>query len=223
MSCTGIQWLGFALTEAVVAYGLIGGLLVRPHLSRCCPAPRIDEPTRRRSRQRADRGRPKPQSIWTLICFGYRVLGALRKFAFGPIQKTIDERRDRLCAIGEEADDAVTRRVSCSSRTVQSSAQARNELAENPPRPARGRRGAALARQGGGRGGALTAPGGHPQADRSRETVRAINQKDPVADLTIEATQRVIGRVLDNEDHARARSRGPSRGSEGSALERGRN
>ena len=33
--------------------------------------------------------------IWTLIAFGITFF-VLRKFAFGPIQKTIDDRRDRI-------------------------------------------------------------------------------------------------------------------------------
>ena len=33
--------------------------------------------------------------IWTLIAFGITFF-VLRRFAFGPIQRTIDERRDRI-------------------------------------------------------------------------------------------------------------------------------
>src|SRR5918993_3430953 len=43
--------------------------------------------------------------IWTLICFAITFF-VLRKFAFGPIQKTIDERRDRIRASVEEAEHA---------------------------------------------------------------------------------------------------------------------
>ena len=43
--------------------------------------------------------------IWTLICFALTFF-VLRKFAFGPIQKTIDERRDRIRAAVDEADKA---------------------------------------------------------------------------------------------------------------------
>ena len=35
--------------------------------------------------------------IWTLICFAITFF-VLKRFAFGPIQKTIDERRDRIRA-----------------------------------------------------------------------------------------------------------------------------
>jgi F-type H+-transporting ATPase subunit b len=43
--------------------------------------------------------------IWTLICFGITFF-VLRRFAFGPIQKTIDERRDRIRKAVDEADNA---------------------------------------------------------------------------------------------------------------------
>ena len=40
--------------------------------------------------------------IWTLVCFAITFF-VLRKFAFGPIQKTIDERRERIRSSVEEA------------------------------------------------------------------------------------------------------------------------
>jgi F-type H+-transporting ATPase subunit b len=43
--------------------------------------------------------------IWTLICFGITFY-VLKRFAFGPIQKTIDERRDRIRRSIDEADNA---------------------------------------------------------------------------------------------------------------------
>ena len=43
--------------------------------------------------------------IWTLVCFAITFF-VLRKFAFGPIQKTIDERRERIRASVEEAEHA---------------------------------------------------------------------------------------------------------------------
>jgi F-type H+-transporting ATPase subunit b len=41
--------------------------------------------------------------IWTLISFGI-TLYVLKRYAFGPIQKLIDERRERIRASVEEAD-----------------------------------------------------------------------------------------------------------------------
>jgi F-type H+-transporting ATPase subunit b len=43
--------------------------------------------------------------IWTLLAFGITFF-VLRKYAFGPIQKTIDERRERIRQSLEEADRA---------------------------------------------------------------------------------------------------------------------
>jgi F-type H+-transporting ATPase subunit b len=43
--------------------------------------------------------------IWTIVCF-LVVLFVLKRFAFGPIQQTIDARRERIEQAIEEADNA---------------------------------------------------------------------------------------------------------------------
>jgi F-type H+-transporting ATPase subunit b len=43
--------------------------------------------------------------IWTIVCF-LITLFVLKRYAFGPIQKAIDERRARIQRALEEADDA---------------------------------------------------------------------------------------------------------------------
>jgi F-type H+-transporting ATPase subunit b len=43
--------------------------------------------------------------IWTIVCFGITYF-VLRKYAFGPIQKLIDARRDRIEQAIHEADNA---------------------------------------------------------------------------------------------------------------------
>src|SRR6185437_3988951 len=43
--------------------------------------------------------------IWTIVCF-LVTLFVLKRYAFGPIQKTIDERRDRIRQSLTEADRA---------------------------------------------------------------------------------------------------------------------
>src|SRR5919109_945115 len=43
--------------------------------------------------------------IWTIICFAVTFF-VLRRFAFGPIQKIIDERRQRIREALNEADNA---------------------------------------------------------------------------------------------------------------------
>src|SRR5919204_110257 len=67
--------------------------------------------------------------IWTLICFAITFF-VLRKYAFGPIQKMIDERRERIRRTLEEADNAreEARRLLEEHRSLV--AQARAEVAE---------------------------------------------------------------------------------------------
>jgi F-type H+-transporting ATPase subunit b len=43
--------------------------------------------------------------IWTIVCF-LITLFVLKRYAFGPIQKAIDERRERIRSSLEEADNA---------------------------------------------------------------------------------------------------------------------
>jgi F-type H+-transporting ATPase subunit b len=43
--------------------------------------------------------------IWTIVCF-LITLFVLKRYAFGPIQKTIDDRRERILQSIEEADNA---------------------------------------------------------------------------------------------------------------------
>ena len=62
--------------------------------------------------------------IWTIVCF-LITLFVLKRYAFGPIQKAIDERRDRIRASLEEADRAreEARRLLEEHRKLISSAQ----------------------------------------------------------------------------------------------------
>src|SRR5688572_27338621 len=43
--------------------------------------------------------------VWTLVCFGITFF-VLKRFAFGPVQKIIDERRQRIRQALDEADKA---------------------------------------------------------------------------------------------------------------------
>ncbi|HET8872509.1 MAG TPA: F0F1 ATP synthase subunit B, partial [Gaiellaceae bacterium] len=45
--------------------------------------------------------------VWTLVCFGITFF-VLRKYAFGPVQRIIDERRQRIRQALDEADNART-------------------------------------------------------------------------------------------------------------------
>jgi F-type H+-transporting ATPase subunit b len=140
--------------------------------------------------------------IWTLIAFAITFF-VLRRFAFGPIQKTIDDRRDRIRNAVDEADAArnEARELLEEHRKLigQAKSEAGDILAE-----ARRVGDAQLARV-----------KEETEADRQRrleetrkqieaETVRALEQiRAEVADLTLVATAKVTGKVLDREDHRR--------------------
>ncbi|HEU5277883.1 MAG TPA: F0F1 ATP synthase subunit B [Gaiellaceae bacterium] len=140
--------------------------------------------------------------IWTLICFFITFL-VLKRYAFGPIQKAIDERRERIRRSIEEAEQA--------------RAEARRLLEEHR----------ALIGQARGQGEQILAEARNvaesmarrvkeeTEADRQRrleetkrqieaETQRALQQiRAEVAELTLIATTKVTGKVLEDEDHRR--------------------
>jgi F-type H+-transporting ATPase subunit b len=140
--------------------------------------------------------------IWTLIAFGITFY-VLKRFAFGPIQKTIDERRDRIRLAVEEADKA--------------RAEARELLEEHRALigQAKSEAGEILAEARKVADAQLARAKDETEADRQRrleetrkqieaETARALEQiRTEVADLTLAATSRVVGRVLTEEDHRR--------------------
>jgi F-type H+-transporting ATPase subunit b len=159
--------------------------------------------------------------IWTIVFFGLTFY-ILKRFAFGPIQKTIDDRRARILQAIEEADNA---RVEARELLEQHRAligQAKSESAEILAE-ARKVADAQLARV---REEAETDRQRRLEETRKQidaETSRAIDQiRNEVADLTIEATQRVVGKVLDTEDQRRLIDEAIE-GLDFSALERGRN
>jgi F-type H+-transporting ATPase subunit b len=140
--------------------------------------------------------------IWTLIAFGITFF-VLKKYAFGPIQKTIDDRRDRIRQAVEEADNARNEARELLEQNRAILAQARSESAD------------ILAETRKVADAQLDRAKQEVEAERQRrledtrkqidaETVRAIGQiRSEVAELTVEATKRVVGKVLDNEDQRR--------------------
>ncbi len=140
--------------------------------------------------------------IWTLICFGLAFL-VLRKYAFGPIQGIIDERRRRIRESLEEADKAreEARRLLEEHRSLigQAKGQAEEILTD-------ARRVADAARE---RAKEEVEQDRQRRLEETRkqieaETRRALEQiRSEVADLTLIATSRVTGKVLDREDHRR--------------------
>ncbi len=158
--------------------------------------------------------------VWTLICFAVTFL-VLKKFAFGPIQKTIDARRDRIRQAVEEADNARDEARSLLEQNRAILAQAKAESAEI----------LAEARKVG--ESQLARAKEEVEVERLRrldetrkqieaETARALDQiRAEIAELTIEATGRVVGKVLDGTDHRRLVDEAIA-GLDFAALEKGR-
>jgi F-type H+-transporting ATPase subunit b len=159
--------------------------------------------------------------IWTIVCF-LIALFVLKKYAFGPIQTAIDKRRDQIAQSIAEADNA---RIEARELLEQHRAligQAKSESAEI----------LADARKVG--DAQLARVKEEAEVDRVRrleetrkqieaETSRALDQiRTEVADLTVDATQRVVGKVLDTADHRRLVDEAIA-DLDFSVLERGRN
>ncbi len=140
--------------------------------------------------------------IWTLVCFAITFY-VLKRFAFGRIQAAIDERRERIRQSLDEADRA--------------RAEAHKLLEEHH---------ALVAKARGDAEGILAEARKVADAQRDRlkeeldaerarrieetrreieaETRRSIETiRSEVAELTLEATSKVTGKVLDDEDHRR--------------------
>jgi len=158
--------------------------------------------------------------IWTLVAFGITFF-VLRKYAFGPIQKTIDDRRERIQKAIEEADRAREEARALLEQHRQLIAQAKTESGEILAET----RKVADAQMARAKGEAETERQRRLEDTRKQidaETARAIDQiRAEVADLTVEATQRVVGKVLDRDDQRRLIDEAID-GLDFSALERGR-
>jgi F-type H+-transporting ATPase subunit b len=140
--------------------------------------------------------------IWTVVCFLITHF-VLKRFAFGPIQKMLDERREKIRQSIEQAENAriEARRLLEEHRALigQARGQAEEILAD-------ARKVADAQRQ---------RVKEETEADRQRrleetrrqieaETHRALTQiRAEVAELTLVATAKVTGKVLDDADHRR--------------------
>jgi F-type H+-transporting ATPase subunit b len=136
--------------------------------------------------------------IWTIVCF-LIALFVLKRYAFGPIQKMIDARREQIRRSLEEAENAREESRRVLEEHKQLIGQARSE-AEQILGEAR-RTGEAME----------TRMREETEVERKRrieetrreiaaETARALEQiRTEVADLTLEATAIVVGRKLDSE------------------------
>jgi F-type H+-transporting ATPase subunit b len=140
--------------------------------------------------------------IWTLVFFGITFF-VLRRYAFGPIQKVIEDRRARIRQSLEEAENAREEAHTLLEEHRKLIAQARGDadriLAE-------ARRVSEAQRE---RAKEETEADRQRRLDETRklieaETQRALEQiRSEVADLTLIATERITGKVLDDQDHKR--------------------
>jgi F-type H+-transporting ATPase subunit b len=140
--------------------------------------------------------------VWTIVCFGITFF-FLKKVAFGRIQAVIDERREKIRRSIEEAEKArnEARRLLEEHRALigQARGQAEQILAE-------ARKVAeSMAR----RVKEETEADRHRRLEETKrqieaETQRALHQiRAEVAELTLIATAKVTGKVLDDSDHKR--------------------
>jgi F-type H+-transporting ATPase subunit b len=140
--------------------------------------------------------------IWTIVCF-LITLFVLKRYAFGPIQTMIDQRRERIRQSIEEAEHARAEAQRLRKDYEELKAQGRRDAAEII---AEAERVAAAKRE---------RVKEETDADRQRrleetrrqievETQRALAQiRAEVAELTLAATAKVTGKVLDDQDHRR--------------------
>jgi F-type H+-transporting ATPase subunit b len=140
--------------------------------------------------------------IWTIVCFGIAFF-ILRRYAFGPIQVGIDARRERIRQSLEDAEHARDEARSLLEEHRALIGQARGQAEEIL---GEARRVAESQRQ---------RVKDETEADRQRrleetkrqieaETHRALEQiRSEVAELTLVATAKVTGKVLDDADHRR--------------------
>ena len=140
--------------------------------------------------------------IWTIVCF-LITLFVLKKYAFGPIQKMLDERRDRIRRAIEEAEKARAEARSLLEEHRALIAKARGQGEEIL---AEARKVADAQRQ---RVKEETEADRHRRLEETKrqieaETQRALQQiRAEVAELTLLATTKVTGKVLDDSDHRR--------------------
>jgi F-type H+-transporting ATPase subunit b len=140
--------------------------------------------------------------IWTIVCF-LITLYVLKRYAFGPIQKAIDERRDRIRESLNEADRAreEARKLLEEHRKLIASAQTDAEEILSEARRVADANERRMRED--------------LEADRQRrleetrkqieaETRRALEQiRVEVVELSLLAATKVTRKVLDDEDHRR--------------------
>jgi F-type H+-transporting ATPase subunit b len=140
--------------------------------------------------------------IWTVVCFLITFF-VLKRYAFGAIQKIIDERRQRIREALDEADKAraEARQMLEEHRALMAEARGKAEeiltharqVAESQKKRMRDELEADRKRR-----LEETTKQVEAETQRALELIRA-----EVAELTVLATQKVTGKVLDQADHKR--------------------
>ena len=138
--------------------------------------------------------------IWTIVCF-LLALFVLKRYAFGPIQKAIDDRRERIRDSIEEADrarDEARNLLEEHRKLIGKAKSDAEEILADARRTSDAQR--ERVRE-------------ETEADRQRrledtkkqieaETQRALDEiRAEVAELALVATAKVTGKVLDRDDH----------------------
>jgi F-type H+-transporting ATPase subunit b len=140
--------------------------------------------------------------VWTIVCFGITFF-VLKRFAFGQIQRVIDERRERIRRSIEEAEKArrEARRLLEEHRALIGEARGQAEQILSEARKVA----ESMAR----RVKEETEADRHRRLEETKrqieaETQRALEQiRTEVAELTLIATTKVTGKVLEDADHKR--------------------
>jgi F-type H+-transporting ATPase subunit b len=140
--------------------------------------------------------------IWTIVCFAIAFF-VLRKYAFGPIQRVIDDRRKRILEALEEAERSrgEARRLLEEHRALLGRARTdAEEILAEGRKVAEAQRGRMKQEIESERQRRLEETSRQIEA----ETRRALEQiRAEVADLTLLATAKVTGKALDETDHRR--------------------
>ena len=140
--------------------------------------------------------------VWTIITF-LIVLWVLKRFAFKPIQRMIDQRRDRIREALDEADKARTEARELRELTAKEREQAKADR-EHILDEAR-RQSKRLVEQAKERADADL----KEQLEKNREELAAENARlreqirRDVVELTLFAAEKVTGKVLDEDDQRR--------------------
>src|ERR671927_602621 len=140
--------------------------------------------------------------IWTIVSF-LITLFVLKRYAFGPIQRTIDERRDRIRRSLDEADQAREEARKLLEEHRQLIGRAKSDAEEILAEARK------VAEANERRMREETETDRQRRLEETRrqieaETRRALEQiRAEVADLSLVAASKVTGKVLDERDHRR--------------------